>query len=134
MHACAGRESQATTLLVGNVASALKVLTLSLSLSLSLTLALTLSLTLVRPCAAPHSNPTQASGGCSPVRIEFRLPQVPLQVHGAQSAVTEKVMDELVSHGVSRATVTLTRTPTRTPTQPGEPWRLELRAPDGMTT
>ena len=69
-------------------------------------------------------------------RIEFRLPQVPLQVHGAQSAVTAKVMDELVSYGVSRATVTLTltRTPTRTRTQPGEPWRLELRAPDGMTT
>ena len=116
------------------------VLTLSLSLSLSLTLALALALaltlTLVRPCAAPHGKPTHASGGCSLARIEFRLPQVPLQVHGAQSAVTAKVMDELVSHGVSRATVTLTltQTQTRARTQPGEPWRLELRAPDGMTT
>ena len=107
MHACAGREAQATALLVGNVASALKVLTLSLSLTLALALALALTLSLVRPCAAPHGKPTQASGGCSLARIEFRLPQVPLQVHGAQSAVTAKVMDELVSHGVSRATVTL---------------------------
>ena len=82
----------------------------------------------------PHRHPEAAAL----YAFNLGLPQVPLQVHGAQSAVTAKVMDELVSQGVSRATVTLglalTLAPTRTRTQPGEPWRLELRAPDGMTT
>ena len=82
VHACGGREAQATSLLVGNVASALKV----------------------RGHASPlHPGWLRAR---APKAAALRLyaiqvePYV-LQVHGAQSAVTGKVMDALMSHGVS---------------------------------
>ena len=81
VHVCGGREAQATALLIGNVASALKV--------------------------RGHAT-LCTQGGCDPMYPRLRLlpthsgiaPYV-LQVHGAQSAVTSKVVDALASHGVS---------------------------------
>ena len=85
VHACGGREAQATSLLVGNVASALKVRGHA-------------SLCTQGGCEPMYPRPQRCSSAAA---LRFQVEPYVLQVHGAQSAVTGKVMDALMSHGVS---------------------------------
>lgn len=82
-HVCGGRTAQATSLLVRNVASAIKA----------------------RGPATPCTQAAQpiylTLWRCSPPALHIQFEPYVLQVHGTQSAVTGKVMDALVSHGVS---------------------------------
>jgi hypothetical protein len=50
---------------------------------------------------APRAAATPCVQGCGAAAYAFRSGPDVIQVHGAQSAVTGKAMDALVSHGIS---------------------------------